>query len=168
MFKQGELVFYGTAGVCKIDEITTVDFSGVDKDKLFYVLCPQNSGGKIFIPVDTGSSKLRKLMSKEEAVWLISKIKEIEPLQIQDEKKPDETYKKVLQTYDNQELLKMIKCIYFRKKKRLEKGLKVTAVDEKYMHMAENMIYQELGTALDIPKDQVIDYITRYIEADDK
>ena len=168
MFKQGEIVFYGTAGVCKIDEITTVDFSGVDKDKLFYALCPQNSGGKIFIPVDNGSSKLRKLMSKEEAVWLISKIKDIEPLQIQDEKKPDETYKKVLQTYDNQELLKMIKCIYFRKKKRLEKGPKVTAVDEKYMHMAENMIYQELGTALDIPKDQVIDYITRYIEADDK
>lgn len=168
MFKQGDLVFYGTDGICKIGEITTVDFSGVDKDRLFYVLYPQNSGGKIFIPVDTGSSKLRKLMSRDKAMELISKIKDLEPLQIEDEKKPDETYKKALQTYDNQELLKMIKCIYLRKKKRLDKGLKVTAVDEKYMHMAENMIYQEIGMALEIPKDQVLDYITNHIEADNK
>ena len=58
----------------------------------------------------------------------------------------------------------MIKCIYFRKQIRLSEGKKVTAIDEKYMHMAEESLYWELGTALDIPKEQVLDYIIKEIE----
>ena len=107
---------------------------------------------------------MRKLISKEEAKALVSKIGEIEPLKLEDEKKPDAEYKEVLQKYDCVELLKLIKCIYFRRKKRLDEGKKVTAADDKYMHLAEDMLYQELGVVLDIPKDQVLDYIIKEIE----
>ena len=41
---------------------------------------------------------------------------------------------------------------------------KVTAVDEKYMRLAEDVLHQELGTVLDIPKNQVLDYIIKEIE----
>lgn len=72
--------------------------------------------------------------------------------------------KEALQKYDCIELFKLIKCIYFRRKQRLDEGKKVTVADDKYMHLAEDMLYQELGVVLDIPKDQVLDYIIKEIE----
>ena len=40
---------------------------------------------------------MRKLISKEEAKNLVSKIREIEPLKLRDEKKPDAEYKEALE-----------------------------------------------------------------------
>ena len=38
-----------------------------------------------------------------------------------------------------------------RRKKRLDEGKKVTAADDKYMHLAEDMLYQELGVGYNTP-----------------
>lgn len=84
---------------------------------------------------------------------------------VKDKKKPDAEYKEALQKYDCKELLSLIKCIYFRRKQRLDEGKKVTAVDERYMKLAEDVLYQELGAVLDIPKDKVLDYLIERIEA---
>ena len=35
------------------------------------------------------------------------------------------------------------------------------------MHLAEDVLHQELGVVLDIPKDQVLDYIIKEIEGKD-
>ena len=58
----------------------------------------------------------------------------------------------------------MIKCIYDRKQLRLSEGKKITATDEKYMRMAEDALYLELGTALNMEKGQVVKYIIKEIE----
>lgn len=44
----------------------------------------------------------------------------------------------------------------------------MTATDERYMHMAEDALYVELGTALDMDKEQVLEYIVKKIEKDKK
>ena len=89
--------------------MTTVDIPGIDKDRLYYILNVRNNNCKIYVAVDGNLSKMRKLISKEEAKALVSKIGEIEPLKLEDEKKPDAEYKEVLQKYDCVELLKLIK-----------------------------------------------------------
>lgn len=53
------------------------------------------------------------------------------------------------------EWIKLIKCIYNRKIKRLEEGKKVTSTDEKYMRLAEEALYSELEVALELEKDKV-------------
>lgn len=167
MFEKGDIVLYGTSGICDITDITTVDIPGVDKDRLYYVLSARNSKSTIYVATDGNMSKMRKLISKEEARALVTRIAEIEPLKLRDEKKPDAEYKEALQKYDCEELLKLIKCIYYRRKRRLDEGKKVTAVDDKYMHLAEDVLHQELGAVLDIPKDQVLEYIINAIEGKD-
>ncbi len=164
MFKKGDLVLYSTYGLCDITDVTTVDIPGIDKDRLYYILSARSSKCTIYVAADGDLSKMRKPISKEEAKDLISKIGEIEPLKLKDEKKPAAEYKEVLQKHDCIELFKLIKCIYFRRKKRLDERKKVTAADDKYMHLAEDLLYQELGVVLDIPKDQVLDYIIKEIE----
>ncbi|MDD6881570.1 MAG: hypothetical protein PUE18_08345 [Firmicutes bacterium] len=57
------------------------------------------------------------------------------------------------------EWIRLIKCIYQNEQNRMNAGKKVTVRDEKYMKLAENALYGELGIALGIPKNQVLDYI---------
>ena len=159
MYNKGDVVLYGTNGICDIIDITTVDIQGIAKDRLYYVLKTRNNTGTIYVAVDSDISKMRKLISTDEATELIAGIADIEPLELKDKKKPDTEYREVLQRYDCKELIGLIKCIYFRKKERLDEGKKVIAADEKYMKLAEDVLYQELGVVLDIPKDQVLDYL---------
>ena len=44
MFEIGEYIVYGVKGVCRIEDITHIDISGADKDRLYYVLAPVGDG----------------------------------------------------------------------------------------------------------------------------
>ena len=72
MFEIGEFIVYGHKGICKVEDITYLDMSGADKDRLYYVLLPVNTkGGKVYSPVDSGKVETRKMMTSEEATSLI-------------------------------------------------------------------------------------------------
>ena len=73
-------------------------------------------------------------------------------------------YKDCIKTNSCEDLVKMIKTIYVRKQKRLQAGRKVTAVDAKYFHMAEDNLYGELAVALSINRKDVEDYISEVID----
>ena len=38
MFEKGEYIIYGRSGICKIEDITHLSISGIDQQKLYYVL----------------------------------------------------------------------------------------------------------------------------------
>ena len=65
-------VIYGSSGVCKVGEVTTLNLENIPKDKEYYVLFPKNNGGTIYVPVDVASTKMRKVITKEEADYFIT------------------------------------------------------------------------------------------------
>ena len=71
MFQKGEYVVYGTNGVCMVEEITTLNIDSVPKDREYYVLFPKNSSGKIYVPVDKGDAKMRRVITRAEAEELL-------------------------------------------------------------------------------------------------
>lgn len=168
MYKKGEYVIYGSSGVCQVGDVTTLDIDNVPKDREYYVLFPKNNGGTIYVPVDVASTKMRKVITKEEAEQLIEKIPTIQPIEISNEKFLEETYKKCIRSNECIEWIRLIKCIYDRKQHRISEGKKMTATDERYMHMAEDALYLELGTALNMDKEQVLEHIIIVIEKDNK
>ena len=46
----------------------------------------------------------------------------------------------------------------------IEDGKKVITIDEKYLHMAEEKLYTELGLALGMTKEEVFGYIKQQVE----
>ena len=79
MFEIGEYVVYGVKGVCRIEDITHIDISGADKNRLYYVLAPiGDANGKIYVPTDNQKIVIRRVISKEEAEKLIQELPEIE------------------------------------------------------------------------------------------
>lgn len=164
MFEKGDYVIYGSTGICCVEGVTTVNIAGIPKERIYYILRPEGKAeNKIFIPVDNQKRMLRKVISKREAEELIEEIPEIAPLDIANDKLREEKYKECIQSCDCRDLIRIIKTIYLRDKKRMEQGKKVTAVDERYLSLAEENLYTELSMLLGIPKNNMENYITSRI-----
>ncbi|HKM33638.1 MAG TPA: CarD family transcriptional regulator [Lachnospiraceae bacterium] len=160
MFKIGEYVICGNNGVCQVNDITSLSIGGVDKNRKYYILKPVYAGAStIYIPVDTLQSSMRKVISREEADDLVSSIPMIQVITIKEEKAAESQYRECMMSNNCTEWVRLWKTIYFRKKKRLEKGHKVTAVDSKYIKLAEDNLCGELAIVLGISKQDVEDVI---------
>ena len=164
MFGKGDYVIYGMSGVCRVEDITTMEMEGIPGDRLYYVLIPSGQkGGKIFTPVEGQKTLMRKIMSREEAVRLIDQIPKIGELWITDEKKREEQYKECMRSCDCSQWIQIIKTLYLRKQERSAQGKKITSTDERYLRMAEDYLYSELEIPLGIPKADMEAYITERI-----
>lgn len=165
MFEKGEYVACGSKGVCLVENITTLNISGVDKARKYYILKPlYMSASTVYVPVDATNESIRRILSKEEAQNLIKEIPDIPMINNINDKLLEQEYKGCMKSNSCEEWVKIIKTIYLRKQKRIEAGRKVTAVDAKYFRLAEDSLYGELAVALGMPKEDVESYITNEIE----
>lgn len=164
MFEVGDFVVYGSDGVYQVDKVGPLNISGVPKDKMYYTLVsPYMKGSKIFSAVDNQKVIMRAVMNKDEAMELIDSMKDMELLEIQDDKKRNEVFKEALRTYDCKELVKIIKTLYVRQEQKQAEGKKNTAGDEKFFHIAEERLYGELAISLDMEKKDVKEYVEKRV-----
>lgn len=165
MFEKGEYVVYGSTGVCEVMDITTMDWEGVPKDRLYYVLHPYaQKEGRIFTPVDSQKNVIRRIISKKEADILIEDIPSIDEFKISNDKLREEKYKECLKSCECREWIRIIKTLYLRRQERLANGKKITAMDSRYFKQAEENLYSELSISLNIPKEQMEKYIADRIQ----
>ena len=165
VFKVGDYVICGNKGVCTVEKITRLDIAGVDKEREYYILKPLYMGGStVYVPVDSSKDSMRSVLKRDEAQRLIEAIPQIPLLVITNEKLTEQTYRECIRTNDCEDLVKIIKTIYTRKQKRMKAGRKVTAVDAKYFHMAEENLYGELAVSLNIRRQDVESYIADVID----
>ena len=164
-YEIGDFVSKSVTGVCKIEDIVSLDLTGKKENKLYYLMKSiEDEKGKLYVPVSNSDAILRLCLTKEEAWNLIKRIPEIPTAWINNEKLREQNYKDAVKANDPEALVAIIKMIYQRKEKRLAQGKKCTATDARYFQIAENLLYMELGVALGKPKQEVcrtiIDYIT--------
>lgn len=165
MFNVGDYIVYGVNGVCKVEEIGSLDSGNLPKDRVYYTLLPVYlKGSKIFTPADNKKVLMRPVLNKDEAMELIDDIRNIDALWITDEKKRENDYRDALKKCDCKELVRIIKTIYSRKQGRIAEGKKMTMGDEKYFHMAEESLYGELAIPLNMDKEEVKYFITDRVD----
>lgn len=160
MFEVGEYIVYSSKGVCRIEDITHIDISGADKDRLYYVLAPIGDlNGKIYAPTDNEKIMMRRVISKKEADELLHELPKIGLLWVPDDKQREAAYKQAMRSCDYRAWVSIVKTLYLRKKERTEQGKRITALDEKYMKAAEHELYSELSLILEVPIDKMEEYI---------
>ena len=156
MFKIGTYVVYGNTGVCRIEDITTLDMPGANSERQYYVMSPvRNQGRKDYLPVDNTKVVLREVITKDEALALIDMIPDIEALTVENDKLREERYKETSRKSDCKSWISIIKTICARKQERIAMGKKVTTTDERYYRMAAEQLYGELAFALEKDVDEV-------------
>ncbi len=166
MFGIGDFIVYGNTGVCEVKDITTISMKDVPEDRLYYLLSPiHRKESKIFTPVNSGKTVMRAVMTKEEADALIEDIPGIEELWVSNDKLREEMYKETMKSCECRDWIKIIKTLYLRKQERLAQGKKTTAMDDRYLRLAEENLYSELSLALGVPKEEMEAYITKRMVA---
>ena len=148
MYQIGELVQYGTSGVCKVEEIVQ-SVPWLQKDIPCYLLIPVGRREeKIYTPIDNDKVKMRRILSCEEVKELMGKVSEIEGPAIPNEKQCESIYREELYSIDCYRWLGLLKTLYTRRAARTAIGKKVTATDERYLKNVEERIREELNLVI--------------------
>lgn len=165
MFQEGDLVVYGSSGVCRVVQIGALESQAADPNRQYYTLQPLFESERIYTPVDSGVF-MRPAMTKEEAQNLIRQIPEIDG-DVCTERNPANLrihYEASLQSHECRELIRMIKGIRRKTRETEKKGRKMGQVDQRYRKKAEGLLHGELAIALGIPREEVEDYIHSALE----
>ena len=165
MFELGTMLVHPTYGVCEVVHIGKIDMKNVKDERLFYTLVPlYDAKSKLFIPTDSDGLGLRPVMTKESALELVASLPAMEPITVQNDKEREKVFKEMIRGGNCEDISRIIKTLYLRKKARLAAGKKAVSLDEKYLFMAREQLYGELSVSLCIEKNGVEDYITQSIE----
>ena len=165
MFHIGDTVVCSN-GVCRIEKIGPLANMGKSAaGRTYYTLRPCfDQAATIYVPVDGDDNALRFALGRDEVKKLMDEIEDLDQINISDEKKREAEYKNAVNSKDPRKLIQIIKTMYYRRKARIESGKKSTAIDERYFRIAENRLYEEIALAMGVDKDEVKEYIRKYIE----
>lgn len=158
-FSIGDLIIYGETGVCRVEEIVERPF--LDEITSCYKLQPLYQSCVIFTPVDKSSVFMRPIITRKEAEDLVDSIKDIQPreLPVAAPRVVSEHYDKIIKTHDCGELISLTVSIFHKRQWLIEQKKKLSAIDERYMKKAEELLFGELAAALEIDKSAVLGYI---------
>jgi CarD family transcriptional regulator len=160
MYQPGDMIVYGSTGVCRVKDVAKPDFKGAAGDQLYYTLEPLYQDGMIFTPVDS-KVFMRPVITEEEAEALIDRIPTIEttPYHSSVLRELEEHYSAYLKTHDCGDLIEMTMSIYAKKKDMERQHRKFGAVDERFLKRGEDLLFGEMAVALNMEKAKVGAYI---------
>jgi len=166
MFQPGELVVYGTTGVCRVEEITRPNLTGSDRDKEYYLLKPLHQDGIIYTPVENAKIPMRPIISAEAAESLIDLIPTIQAkaCHAPTVQALAQHYHSAVRSHDCKDLIALMMSIYIKQRQAESQKRRLGMVDERYMKQAERLLYGELSTSLGISYEQVQPYIAARAE----
>ena len=167
MFQPGDLVVYGTTGVCRVESITRPNLTGADRDKQYYLLKPMQQDGVIYTPVENQKVPIRPVISAKEAEALIDLIPtmQAEACRAPTLQALAQHYQTVVRSNDCRDLIELMMSIYTKQKQAEAQKRRLGMVDERYMKQAERLLYGEFAVALELPVEEVQPYIAQRVSA---
>ena len=160
MYKIGDIVVYGTEGICEVCDITEKTFGNETIE--YYVLIPvEKEGQTVYVPKNNEKvlARMRHILTEAEADELLeaepSKPREWEPV----DRERQKIYKEILLCGTSADILGMTRMLYMHQIEQHEKGKKLHAIDERFMNEAESLLFGELAYIYKIPVAEVLPMI---------
>ncbi len=168
MYVQGDIIVYGTIGVCRIEGMVERNLPGTKEKAQYYLVSPIYQKCNIYTPVEGGKVFMRPVITKDEAENLIDMIPSMQTEVLQGKRATEliDHYRTVLSAHDCQDLIQMTMSIYAKKQVAEQQNRRFGTVDEKYMKKAEELLFGELASALGIDISEVQDYISKRLKTD--
>ena len=161
MLSRGDAVVYKCRGMYKVEDIGTLDFSFADRKKKYYTLqSMEDSRDRAYVPTDD-ESNIRRPVSREEAMDLISRMPDIEVLRVKNEKFREQEYKNCIADFCPENWIKVLKTLYKRTQS-------ITSMDKKYQMLLEHALYSEFSFALGIPANRMTQFIAEHTKREEK
>ena len=164
MFAPGDLMVYGSTGVCQVLAVCPAGGGG---GRLMYHLKPLYQVGSIYTPVDNDKVVMRPVISREEAERIIATIPTLRPMVCRAATTQALTrlYQAAFAEHSCLRLLELTIAIRNKRRSAEANKRRLGMVDQRFMKQAERLLYGELSAALDIPYEEVRPYIDRQLAA---
>ena len=147
-----------------MEDIGTLNFSFADRKKKYYTLqSMEDSRDRAYVPTDD-ESNIRRPVSREEAMDLISRMPDIEVLRVKNEKFREQEYKNCIADFCPENWIKVLKTLY----KRTQSRGSITSMDKKYQMLLEHALYSEFSFALGIPANRMTQFIAEHTKREEK
>ena len=165
MFEIGELMVYGTNGVCRVKDIVPSPFNK-DDERMYYVLEPvhDTSNFVIYSPVDNRNVIMRPLVSEERVREIMSALPDIDMIDVPVEKRRRDVYRDALLTADPFEYMRLIKTVIYRRAEFRRSRRRLPDIDSDSEHTARKCVYDEFSAVLGICREEVNDFIAGKLE----
>ncbi len=167
MFEIGEKIVYGHVGICCVEAIGPAQrpMPGADPARLYYTLRPLHDSSMVYTPVDS-PVYMRPVMDAAAAEALIASLPAAPCIDcpVTDHRQLADHYRSVVQTYQGDQLLRLLKTLWQRQQACRAKGKPLGKVDRQFQQTTEKFLFQELACALDTPVEQIADRIHTMLE----
>ncbi len=172
MLVPGDTVVY-RHHVCEVADVREAYFEDKDYFELHALF---DKSLKLFVAVDDAKPPLlRPAMGRKEALALVDSIVDADAIDEEAlkpgantptllERRIKEEYDKRLKTFSPEDLVPIIKSVHERTVRREHAGRQITATDKKYFDLAENLLCDELSVSLDIPREDVRDFLVERVK----
>ena len=165
VFHKGDTVIYGANGICEIEEITSQSFCGETRE--YYVLrSVYCSGETVFVPTDSAAltGKMYPALTRDEIDSLLTALPPAIPAWIDADEERKNRFAEILTSGDRQALIGMVRTLHEHKQQQEKRGKKLHLADERCCREGEKLLHEEFAHVLQIPPDQVADYIRERLE----
>ncbi len=145
MYKVGDIVAYGSQGICKVDEITTKQIGGISAD--YYILKPVfDSRCTVSVPVANPklTARMRQPLNREQALEIVNGMDGAVSLWIDDDNKRRESYNALMTEGDPASMAALFKTLVLRRKELEGLSRKLRTVDENFLRQSEKLLCCEL------------------------
>ena len=157
-YSVGEIIVYGSNGVCKIDDIKETSFFK-EAPKPYYFLSPLfvKSSSVIYVPLDNPAQtdKIKPIMTKKEADEFVKSLPVTGMEGIEDRNKRKDAFTKILSSGTRSEIAALIELIMSHKKLLEAEGRKLNAQDERAMAEAMRRIDNELAVIRGVDPSEI-------------
>ena len=164
MYLIGDLIVYGSTGVCRVKAIGPAP--GARADKEYYTLEPLYQSCVIYAPLEGGHVPARPVITRAEAEELVESIAAAKPapLPCRDLRQLTARYESALKLGDCAELAALSMSIYQKKQEAALSRRRLSQTDERFMKQAEGLLFGELAVALGMTPEEIPDYIAARVE----
>ena len=169
-YDKGQMIVYGTSGICIIDDIINMRITSDSKPEKYYVLHQKRDDqSKVFVPVNNEhlTSKMRVLMEKDEIIGMLKGAKQDVMEWDTDRRARADMFRDILVNGVGHDLLRMVVCLYERKKELFKDGKKLPVTDNNTLKSAVKLLEEEVAFVMGISEDEVRPFIMKELGVTD-
>ncbi len=162
IYKEGDMVVYGTEGLCRVQEVTDMTFDG--RTDRYYVL--RRGESLTYVPVNNEKSvsKMRPVLTKDEITQLLDTMPLENDPWISNDRDRQAAFKEIILYGDIRDIILLARKLKYKQRDQEAQGKKLHLVDERVFKEAEKLISEELAYVLGIDRDKVIEYLVDKLE----
>lgn len=163
MFNIGDLIFYSTHGICRIDDICEMRIDC--ETKSYYVLHPMvDDRLTISVPVDNDKVVMLELLTKEGAEEILESFKSPGMEWIENDNERHQTYLDMVKSGNRREVAMIANTLMKESQKEENKKKKAFEKDKKILSSIEGLLCEELAFALNTNSEVISKKIRSFVK----